>query len=116
MALTNLTAHEARQLDDYLPSLSNRTPGMDLAAKLDAIINEINNIVTGTATVLDGNTTVVVAVGAEYNGKPVLVSFAEAPTAADLDVRGAVAAGNLTITITADNTADIDVNYLIDGR
>lgn len=115
MAVPVLTEQEKRFIRDYLPSLSNRPEAFDLAAKLDAMIADMSAIISGTATVADGATTVAVTVGAAYNGKPVVVSFAEAPTAAAI-VSAAVATGDLTITIDADNTADLDVFYLIDGR
>lgn len=107
-----LTAHEKRQLRDYLPSLSNRDPGADLVT----ILENLGKIITGQATVLDGNTSVAVTVPEGYEGNPVIVCFAEGPTAADLDVWGAVSGTTLTITTSADNTADLLVNYLIDGR
>ncbi len=44
-------------------------------------------------------------------------AFAEATTAAAVNrLWGSVAAGNLTITIPADNTADLAVHYIVDGR
>lgn len=108
-----LTDNQRRQLDTYDPALSKNPPGADLVSLLE----NLGKIITGSATVLSGNTTVVVAgVGDDFNGAPVIVQFAEAPTAADLDIWGAVANGDLTITISANNTADLDVFYLIDGR
>lgn len=111
MAKVTLTDNERRQLETYAPYLSPNPPGADLASLLE----KLGNILTGTATVLDGNTSVVVAVGAEYDGLPVVCTFGEEPTAAAI-VSATVASGNLTITIDADNTADLLVHYMIDGR
>lgn len=78
-------------------------------------LDEVASMISGTATVANGDTTVTVDVGAAYDGKPVLLTFGEAPTAATI-VSGSVAAGTLTITIDQDNTADLDVHYMVDGR
>ena len=67
----------------------------------------------GQATILNGATTAVVAVGASLNGAEAQVSFAEAPTAAVSVYSTAVAGGNLTIGIDADNTANIKINWMI---
>ena len=107
-----LTANQRRQLDTYDPGRSPNPPG----AGLSDILENLGRIRTGTVTVLSGATTAVVDVGAQFNGAPVLVSFGALPTALDLDVFGAVANGTLTVTLSADNTADIPINYLIDGR
>ena len=53
MAVTELTYAEKRQIRDYIPSLSNRAPGFDLASKLDAVVSALNdaavasNVVSG---------------------------------------------------------------------
>ena len=75
----------------------------------------LGNLLSGTLTVLNGQTTITQLVGAAFNGKPVLVSPAASPTAAAW-WRGAVAGGALTLTIDADNTADLPLYFLIDGR
>jgi uncharacterized protein YgbK (DUF1537 family) len=48
MAVTDLTAQDKRQIQDYLPSLSNRIPGFDLAVQLQALIDEFQAIETVT--------------------------------------------------------------------
>ena len=40
MAVTDLTTEQLRTMRDYLPSLSDRTPGFDLAAQIQAMIDE----------------------------------------------------------------------------
>ena len=84
-------------------------------ADADTANTALGKILSGKLTVSSGQTTITSSVGAAYNGKPVLVSFAEAPTAA-AKCWGVVAADTLTLTIDVDNTADLDLTYLIDGR
>lgn len=92
-----------------------QTDATQALADADTANTALGKILSGTLTVLNGQTTITSSVGAAYNGKPVLVSFAEAPTAA-AKCWGVVAAGTLTLTIDVDNTADLDLTYLIDGR
>jgi hypothetical protein len=92
------------------PALNEVDANADLAqAAVDAIAS-------GFDTILNGQVSKVVAVGAEFNGKYAVVSFAETPTAATKISSAAVADGNLTITIDQDNTADLLVSYFIDAR
>jgi hypothetical protein len=108
------TAAEASRIRDNEPTFSNRPNGVDIVAKMEA---DRALLISGTATVLNAATTVVVAVGDQFDGAVVLCSFAEAPTAAGVDnCWGAVASGNLTLNIPVDNTADLDINWMIDGR
>ena len=115
-----LSDEEVRIVRDTEPTFSNRPNGIDLPAKLNAFADEVaaevGAVQSGTATVLNGATTAVVALGTEFNGALAVVSFAEAPTAAAKIWAGPVAGGNLTINIDVDNTADLDVHYIVDGR
>lgn len=88
----------------------------EVGAELADINADLADIIDGTATILSGGTSIVVAVGAGFNGKFPVVSFAEAPVAAAIVWAGPVAGGNLTININVNNTADLDVHYIIDGR
>lgn len=106
------TDEQKRVINANDPTLSVVKPGIGLADVLEA---HDAKFVSGTVTVLDTATTATATVGAAFNGKPVLVTFGEAPTAATI-VSAAVAAGTLTVTIDQDNTADLDVHYFIDGR
>lgn len=115
------TEEQRRMIRDYHPSLGDRPPGIDLAQLLEdafaARDAEVAAIVSGEATILNGNTSVVVALGSAFANKKAVVSFAEAPTAAALIWAGpADGAGDLTIEIDVDNTADIVVHYVADGR
>jgi hypothetical protein len=114
-----LSDEEARTIRDNEPTFSNRQ-GVDLPEKLNSfaasVAAEVGGIQSGTATVLNGATTAVIAVGAEFDGSLAVVSFAEAPTAASTVWAGPVAGGNLTVAIDVDNTADLDVHYLLDAR
>lgn len=68
----------------------------------------------GSAVVLSGASTVVVAVGAAFNGKPVVACLNEVDGVVHV-VAAVIAAGNLTITLSAVTTADRDVAYFILG-
>lgn len=68
----------------------------------------------GVATVLSAGTSVVVAVGAHYNGKFAQVSFASDPGAATSVWGAVVAGGNLTITVDGAPGADTSVYWAID--
>jgi hypothetical protein len=105
MAVTVLTAAEKRQLQDYIPALSDRTPGMDLYAKLVAMIADNNKIVSGTATCSGGS--VVVQLGATMANAFVLTSAATAGSTAVVN-----GAGQLTITGAGTEV----VSYIADAR
>lgn len=89
-----------------------------------SIVNAINELVTqlgkvvfGQATILNGNTSVTVAVGGQFNDTDnAVVSFAEAPTAASKLWTTKDGSGDLVINIDVNNTADLKVNYIIDRR
>ncbi len=115
--MLNLTEQEKRAISRYFPNLGGRSGGngIDLPARLQELIDAQNSVISGVVTVADGATTGTAAVGAAYDGKAVLVSFGEAPTAATWAF-GSVSGGTLTVTLDQDNTADLAINYLIDGR
>lgn len=82
----------------------------------DAISAELAKIVSGSATVLSGQTAITVTgLPAGLENKPVLLTTKEEPTAAT-SWWGSVTGTTLTITINVDNTANLQFNYLIDGR
>lgn len=89
---------------------ANTNPGTATWASSAAVIKA-----AGQATILNGATTAVVAVGAALNGAEAVVAFGEAPTAAKAVYSTAVAGGNLTIGIDVDNTANVKVNWVIYG-
>lgn len=72
-------------------------------------------LASGVATVANGATTVVVAVGADWDGSQVFLTPAQADTYASVHWFGAVASGNLTITVDTDpgNAAGLALNYLL---
>jgi hypothetical protein len=78
-------------------------------AKLRDVREIVGQVISGTGTIAGGGT-LTVAVGAAFNGSPVLATYAAAGGAAVL--YGAVAAGDLVIT----GTAGVDVHWLVDGR
>ena len=116
-----LTAEEARVVRDNEPTFSDRQ-GIDLPAKLNGLKEELaaefNNIVTGTATVLNTTTSITVTeatLGAAFGGSPVQLTFAESPTAATLAF-ATWSGDDLVVNIDQNNTADIDLFYSVDGR
>jgi hypothetical protein len=121
-----LSAEQARAVRDNDPTFGDRQ-GIDLprllndfaaAVKTDveASTTDLADILSGTATILNATTSIAVVVGAAYNGKRAVVSFAEAPVAAAKIWAAPVSGGNLTIAIDVNNTADVDVHYVLDGR
>lgn len=71
---------------------------------------------SGTATILNGTTSIAAGTFAGLDGSPVQLTFAEAPTAAAKLWYVWDGSDQLTIHIDADNTADIAVAYAVDGR
>lgn len=80
---------------------------------------------SGTITIASGGSTGTASPGAAYNGMPVLVTIkapAGAYAAADFYLKAVVAAGTLTVTVTAldgsaqNASSNIDVYYLIVGQ
>lgn len=103
-----LTAEQKRTLRDYLPSLSNRPPGVDLGRLID--------FASDTAVVLNTASSVVVAVGAEYDGKPAWAQLNELDGVIHVVACTWDGNGNLTITTSAAVTADRTVAWFVDGR
>lgn len=75
----------------------------------------LSKMVSGSATILNTGTSVVVAVGTAYNGKPVHAQMSAADGTKYI-LSAIVSGGNLTITLSAAATADRVVYYFIDGR
>ncbi len=117
MAVSSLTDAQKRNLRDYIPALSDRTPGMDLYTVLANIISDLNNVQSGSATVALGDAAVVVALSG-MDGKPVVAMLAETDGVAANHVMRAVWDGsdNLTITLSNNTTDDRTVFYIVDGR
>jgi hypothetical protein len=120
MSLTSLTTEETRRLRDYLPSLSNRPDGnVDLATKLQSMIDEQNAVEILQGTVADGDTTVVVTVaGGDAQTAKLLCNLAfpvgDAERIASVE---ATSATEVTVTIDQDPGADTClVTLLVDHR
>ena len=116
-----LSTEQKRILKAYHPSLGVIKPGFDIGAKLDAIIsllNQSNLIISGAANVADGATTVLITIGAAYDGKPVAVTLTSATST--LYVKTAVWNGSGVLTVTVDQDPAVgagqDLSYIIDGR
>ena len=124
MALTALTTEQKRKMRDYIPELSDRPPGFDLAAWIDNLLSELQGadfgIVSGKGTIAGSDTTVAIAVGADYDGKPVVASVMGNTGASTSAVQKAVwdGSGNLTITLSVapGGTDTVTVSYIVDAR
>ena len=126
MAVSTLTDAQKRALQDYIPALSNREPGIDLYTILSNIISLANDnetggassIVSGSAEVTSGNADVTVAVGAASDGNPAIAVLAELDGTAALHVRRVVwdGSGNLSIVLSGTTDGDRTVFYMIDNR
>lgn len=125
-----LTAEKLRRIRDNFQLLSNRPDGnVDLGKMLndlvDALVTDLTaietdaeKIVSGSLTVANGATFGTVAVGAEYNGKPIVASLAQTDTSATF-VKGAVVSGGLAVVTIDQDPADAGgcaVYFIIDGR
>lgn len=101
----------ARAAALWLPGAGNAADEQEI----DVIVldGQPVGVISGTATITAGGATAVVAVGAAYNGKPVVATLAAADATALYVKHAAVAAGSMTITANANATADTDVHYII---
>lgn len=87
------------------------------ASAASAAQGAVDNIVFGQATILNGQTSITVAVAGGFaNEDNAVVSFAEAPTAATKIWTAKDGSGDLVIHIDQNNTANLKVNYVIDRR
>lgn len=78
------------------------------------VLHGLTKVQFGTAVVANTETTAVVAVGTEFNGKPVIATLNDANGAVHV-LHASVADGDLTITLSAAATADRDVAWLLLG-
>lgn len=86
-------------------------------SQVSANLTALGKMISGTATVAGGDSSVTVAVGAEYNGKPVVATKATAGGGGFVIDTAIVSGGNLTITsLTPQVAPDCAVNWFIDGR
>ena len=119
MAVAALTSEQARMLRDYIPALSaGHPPSFDLAAKLDAIIAEVALITSGSAVVANGDTTVVAALGAAYDGAPIVCTVNGA-TSNPVGFVNATwdGSGNVTLSVSGDpGLSGANVAYFVDAR
>jgi hypothetical protein len=103
------------------PSTPENIRRIGSVLKVDAVNGEImfdgamdhGTVLAGSATIPNGSTSVVVAVGTRFNGRLAVVSFAEDPGSATAIWAGPVAGGNLTITVDLNPGTDVDVHYLL---
>ena len=116
MAVTALTTEEQRQIKDYIPALSDRTPGIDLAAKLVAMISDNNKIVSGKLATGSGDTQFDIDLGAAFEGKPITAQLATDEGA--VYVKHIIWQGNgkARVFFSAAVTGVADLFYICDGR
>ncbi len=81
----------------------------------DLNASSLGKIVSGTLTVANGASTGTAVVGTSLNGKPVVAQL-QAADGTKYVMVSVVAAGTLTVTMSAAVTADRLVSYIIDGR
>lgn len=72
-----------------------------------------NGVASGSGTIAGAADNAVIAVGAQYNGRPAVVTLQSDDATATRIVGAVVAAGNLTVTANAAATADTDFTYVI---
>ena len=101
MALTDLTTEQLRTMRDYLPSLSDRTPGFDLAAQVQAMIDEHQalQVVTGSPTAT-GATVALTFTSVPVGARIVATMGTTDGTGATTNVLSAVRTDATTVTVT----------------
>ena len=120
MALTDLTDQNNRMIQDYLPSLSNRQPGFDLAAQLQTMIDEIGLIQTGTGTVANGQTNVDIATFTDIPAGAAIVATISGAPNDTTHIVSAIRQNGTTVRVTVDqdpnNAGGCPVSVLVDAR
>lgn len=116
------TDEQARQIRDNTVVFSDRPPGIDLPALLDGkfaeVVAEFALRPAGTAVILSGNASIVVADAslAGLRTAPVVAVLGEADGAIHvLSVVWDGALDQFTITVSANVTADRDVYWMVNG-
>lgn len=125
VAIFKRSGSTVTQVHDLAP----RSYGLEEATKYIATGESLTNVASpetagtqlaaiqsGVVTVLNGQTSIAAGTFAGLDAKPVQLTFAEAPTAAAKLHYVWNGSDVLTVHIDADNTADIDIAYSIDGR
>jgi hypothetical protein len=111
--VNQLTPEQQRLIRDYIPTLSNRPPGFDIAAWLHSLFATVENLARSAkmATIASGTASVVIAFGADFDGKPVVATL---NTEDNKYVTSAVwdGAGNLTVTLHSNATSDLTVSAI----
>ena len=115
MALSSLTNKIRSALDGKTGGSPLGLQARDLL--LGQRLDELASFQGGTATVPDGAAVITADVGEAYDGLPVLCTINGANAGA-VYVVSAVwdGAGVLTIRVSADPGADLDIGYFVDGR
>jgi hypothetical protein len=110
---------EAKRLRDNEPTLSDRPWGIDLPAKLQALLDETLKVVSNTAVIPAASANVILPLGEDYDGKPVVATIMQDPADGTLVYIARThwdGSGNLTVEGNATATADVTFAYMVDGR
>lgn len=87
--------------------------------KINALVNGHNNMRSGSATILAGQSSVTVlaaAVGGNYGGKPAFGLMAGSDATATTLLRATWSTNDLVLTANANAAADVLVYWFVDGR
>lgn len=115
MQLTATQLANLNEADRQLPFLRKYAT----AAADQVQLGNLLNFITGTATIPLGSSSVAVAVGLAYDGKPAFAQVMQAAQDATLlrvELCTWDGAGNLTIKGLINATANVTVSYFVDGR
>lgn len=104
-----------------VPRVIGRVVVVDATAgviEFDGDLDGGSQFLTRTVTIGAGNSTGTLAVGAAFNGKPVVATINQAATDATLThlLRANIAAGTLTVVGNANATSAVTVTCIIDAR
>jgi hypothetical protein len=84
--------------------------------RIAARLNQLAKMVSGKATIANGDTSVDVTLDAALDGSPVQLTFAESAGSAAKLFYVWNGTGVLSITVDTDPGKDLDVAYFVDGR
>jgi len=117
MALAKLNTTLRTWLDATSNAMGNPFGVKARDIKLGQRLEELAELLSGVEQIDNGDTTVVIAVGSDYDGMPAVASIGTAGSSA-LYVKSCEwdGSGNLTVTVDQDPTQDIVIYYTVDGR
>jgi hypothetical protein len=108
--MANITGKTTSELEAIFNLQKDPVQPLDL---MKVFYNQAK-VIFGTLTVANGASTGTASVGAAYDGKPVIATLNEVDGVKTV-VAAVVAAGTLTVTLSAATTDDRTVAYMIVG-